>query len=49
MWAVIRESDSKLVNVIMWDGESPWSPPEGHRVEPFDPALHVWDIPAQAE
>lgn len=30
---VIRESDQKIVNVIVWDGVSPWEPDEGHYIE----------------
>lgn len=30
---VIRQSDEKIVNVVVWDGVSPWRPNEGHYVE----------------
>jgi hypothetical protein len=30
---VIRQSDKKIVNVVVWDGVSPWRPDEGHYVE----------------
>jgi hypothetical protein len=46
-YAVIRESDDVVVNIIMWDGKSPWVPPEGHRVDPFDPAIHRVPVPPQ--
>ena len=42
-YAVIRESDNKVVNIIVWDGESEWTPPEGHRIEPFDPVAHTFE------
>jgi hypothetical protein len=41
-YALIRESDNKIINIIVWDGESEWSPPEEHRIEPFDPAVHIF-------
>jgi hypothetical protein len=28
-YAVIDESTGKVVNIILWDGVSGWSPPEG--------------------
>ena len=43
-YALIRESDNKVVNVIVWDGESQWSPPEGHRIEPFDQVVHIFEV-----
>jgi len=30
-YAVI-DGDGLVVNTIVWDGESEWSPPEGHQV-----------------
>ena len=30
-YAVI-DGDGLVVNTIIWDGESEWSPPEGHQV-----------------
>ena len=48
MWAVIRESDGRLMNVVMWDGESPWTPPEGCRVEQYDPSVHKYpEVPVE--
>jgi len=31
-YAVINTDSGLVVNVIVWDGESEWSPPEGHEV-----------------
>ncbi len=47
--AVIRESDNVVVNIIIWDGASPWEPPEGHRVEEYDPAVHALPVPVQSD
>lgn len=27
---IIQESDGLVVNCVVWDGISPWEPPEGH-------------------
>jgi hypothetical protein len=40
-YALIRESDNAVINIIVWDGVSEWAPPEGHRIEPYDPVAHV--------
>ena len=30
---VIKQSNEKIVNVVVWDGVSLWRPDEGHYVE----------------
>lgn len=49
MWAIVRESDNRLMNIVMWDGESSWPVPAGCRIEPFDAAVHVWEVPVLEE
>jgi hypothetical protein len=29
-WAVIRDEDNAVVNMIEWDGVSLWTPPDEH-------------------
>jgi hypothetical protein len=41
-YAVIQESDNLVVNVIMWDGQAEWSPPEDCFVVQSD-TLNVGD------
>ena len=31
-WAVIREKDDVVDNIIEWDGIAPWTPPTAHYV-----------------
>jgi hypothetical protein len=31
-WAVIRDADDVVDNIIEWDGSTPWTPPAGHYV-----------------
>ena len=31
-YAVINTDSGLVVNVVVWDGESEWIPPEGHEV-----------------
>ena len=33
---VVRETDNVIVNVVLWDGVSPWTPDEGERLEPYE-------------
>lgn len=40
-WAVIDQNNI-VVNIVIWDGEKPWSPPEGCRVERSD-TLNIGD------
>lgn len=37
-YAVIDEITGKVVNVVMWDGVTPWSPPAGTRAKQSDAA-----------
>lgn len=30
VYAVVRDSDSVVVNVVEWDGSASWSPPTDH-------------------
>lgn len=32
---VVRESDDVIINIVMWDGISPWRPDTGQYLEPF--------------
>lgn len=32
-YLLIDEETGEVVNVVLWDGVSPWSPPEGLRAE----------------
>jgi hypothetical protein len=43
-YALVETASDKIVNMIVWDGESPWSPPEGHTVHlyPFGDAQVGW-------
>jgi hypothetical protein len=44
VWAVIR--GETVVNTVVWDGESAWSPPEGSTLVPLADYPHVcigWD------
>lgn len=34
-WAVVREADNVVDNIIEWDGETPWAPPAGHVAVPI--------------
>ncbi len=38
-YAVIHEESRVVVNVIKWDGQTPWSPPSGHRAVRNDTAF----------
>jgi hypothetical protein len=29
---VVLDQDGKFENIVVWDGESEWSPPENHRL-----------------
>lgn len=31
----IIDSANKVVNVMVWDGENDWQPPEGHQAVPL--------------
>lgn len=31
-WAVIRDADNVVDNIIEWDGTTPWTPPPAHYV-----------------
>lgn len=33
---VVRETDDVIVNIVMWDGVSPWKPNPGQYLEPFE-------------
>lgn len=35
-WAVVDNATNEVVNVVSWNGESPWTPPEGCRVVQSD-------------
>jgi hypothetical protein len=39
VWAVIH--GDTVVNTVVWDGESPWSPPEGTILESLAEWPHV--------
>lgn len=41
-YAVIQDSDNLVVNVIIWDGQTEWSPPEGCFVVQSD-TLNIGD------
>ena len=28
-YAVVNDADSVIVNIVAWDGETEWSPPDG--------------------
>lgn len=44
-YAVVNEASQEVINVIMWDGESPWKPPTGHFLKKSDEVGigDVWD------
>ena len=60
IWAIIN-SENIVVNMISWDGESPWSPPEGNYVidatgidsaaigGTYDPVAQTFISPPQPE
>lgn len=29
-WAVIRDADNVVDNIVEWDGQTAWTPPEAH-------------------
>lgn len=31
-YALIHDGTKVVINVIEWDGETPWAPPEGHSI-----------------
>jgi hypothetical protein len=33
---VVKDENGDVVNVVVWDGASDWSPAEGHTVEPLE-------------
>lgn len=41
-YAVVRLSDNVVTNMINWDGESAWQPPEGHEAIQSDLAEIGW-------
>lgn len=41
-YAVINQVTNIVVNVVVWDGVSPWSPPEGTFVIQSDTAGIGW-------
>lgn len=41
-YAVVRLSDNVVVNLVSWDGVSPWQPPEGHELVLSDVAEIGW-------
>jgi hypothetical protein len=55
-YAVIN-NENIVVNSIIWDGESKWSPPAGHRIikseagigSQYDPATKKFSAPVNKE
>lgn len=45
---IIDLATGRKVNVVLWDGKSPWSPGEGFRAEPDDGSPIVSDEPGPA-
>lgn len=43
--AVINKETGEVVNVIAWDGEAKWNPPEGHYTFPHEDCARgdFWD------
>lgn len=36
-------------NIVLWDGSASWTAPAGAQVVPYDPAVHVIDIPIDVQ
>lgn len=34
VYAIVRDSDGLVLNVVLWDGEAQWSPPAGTTAVP---------------
>lgn len=41
-WAVVHDETSQIVNAVIWDGVSDWSPPPGHSVYRAWPVYIGW-------
>lgn len=41
-YAVIETSTGHVVNIILWDGEAEWFPPEGCTIRPATEADVIW-------
>lgn len=50
-YVIIRDEDQTITNVIEWDGETAWIPPDGHTVREYVPgdAVAVVIDPAERE
>ena len=42
----VRDADGNVTRFVEWDGETTWSPPDGHRVELYRSGDHV-PVPEQ--
>jgi hypothetical protein len=29
-WAIVNSDDNVVDNLVVWDGTTPWTPPDGH-------------------
>lgn len=46
-YAVVN-SESKVINIIIWDGVSPYSPPDGFQLIKSDTAIIGWEWDGQS-
>jgi hypothetical protein len=46
MTYVVVDASNKVENLVLWDGNSSWTPPEGTKLIKYDGEVHIgwqWD------